>query len=139
VEISFDAKAPVADLEGSYSFLNELQKVLQGNRSPMCQSIGTIDRISSIGKEYDPGPSGVYIGERPFVSDFSNGYSDQEGYFLLNTKFTYKWKSLKAYVDINNLTNEEYSENGVEGGFPLEKAYYPSPKRNFLIGMSLEF
>jgi outer membrane receptor protein involved in Fe transport len=88
--------------------------------------------------------TGVYVGERPFVSDFNNDFSDQKGYFLLNTKLTYKWKSLTAFVDISNLLNKEYSEYGVASykGFPGvidEKAYYPSPKRNILAGMSIEF
>jgi outer membrane receptor protein involved in Fe transport len=44
-----------------------------------------------------------------------------------------------AFLDINNLTNREYSEFGVLGGFPVEKAFYPSPKRNFLVGLSIDF
>jgi outer membrane receptor protein involved in Fe transport len=79
----------------------------------------------------------VYIGERPFISDFSNDFSNQQGYLVLNAKFTYQWKSLKAFLDINNLTNKEYAEYGVIGGYPLEKSYYPSPKRNFLVGISM--
>ncbi len=143
VEISFDAKATGwLTLKGGYSFLNAkiTEGVFKGKQVPnVPKHKATIEVISSIGKDMTLALTGVYTGERPFVSDFSNDYSNQKGYFLLNTKFTYKWKSLKAYVDINNLTNKEYSEYGVIGGFPLEKAFYPSPKRNFLIGMSLEF
>ena len=84
--------------------------------------------------------NGTYIGERPFISDFANDFSNQQSYLLLNAKIKYHWKSLTAFVDINNITNKEYSEFGVIGGFPvLEKAFYPSPKRNFLAGLSVEF
>lgn len=143
VEVSFDAKATRwLTLKGGYSFLNA--KITEGQfRGKQVPNVpkhkATMAVVSSIGEDMTLGLSGVYIGERPFVSDFNNDYSDQKSYFLLNARFTYKWKSLKAFVDVNNLTNKEYSEYGVIGGFPLEKAFYPSPKRNILIGMSLEF
>jgi iron complex outermembrane receptor protein len=82
--------------------------------------------------------NGVYIGERPFVSDFSNTFGNQKSYIVLNSKARYQWKSLTAFLDINNLTDNEYSEYGVLGTFPAEKAYYPSPGRNILIGISAE-
>jgi iron complex outermembrane receptor protein len=143
VEISFDAKATGwLTLKGGYSFVEAKIKEgeFRGSQFPnVPKHKATMTAVSSIGENMTLALTGVYVGERPFVSDFNNDLSDQKGYFLLNTKFTYKWKSLKAYVDINNLTNKEYSEYGVEGGFPLEKAYYPSPKRNILAGVSLEF
>jgi len=143
VELSFGAKATGwLTLKGGYSFVEAkiTEGQFKGSQFPnVPKHKATMSAISSIGKNITLALTGVYLGERPFVSDFNNNLSDQKGYFLLNTKFAYKWKSLKAYVDINNLTNKEYSEYGVEGGFPLEKAYYPSPKRNILAGMSLEF
>jgi hypothetical protein len=45
---------------------------------------------------------------------------------------------MSAFIDINNLLNEDYSEYGVLGGFPTEQAYYPSPRTHFMIGISLE-
>ena len=83
--------------------------------------------------------NGSYVGERPFISDFSNNYSDQESYFILNSRMQYRIKYLKLFLAINNILDEEYSEYGVLGGFPLEKSYYPSPERNFLAGLSFDF
>jgi iron complex outermembrane receptor protein len=83
--------------------------------------------------------SSSYIGERPFISDFNGDFGDQESYMVVNGKIKYRWHNFTAYVDANNLFNEEYSEYGVLGGFPLEKAFYPSPERNFLVGMSVGF
>jgi len=80
--------------------------------------------------------TGVYIGERPFINDFSNDFGKQDAYFLLNAKFISRWKSLKAFLGVNNLTDKQYSEYGVVGGTPLERAFYPSPGRNFLAGIS---
>jgi len=145
VEISFDLKANGwLTLRGGYAFLDAkiTEGEFEGSQVPnVPKHKATMAAISSIGKDMTLALTGVYVGERPFVSDFKNEFSDQKSYFLLNTKFTYKWKSLTAYVDINNLTNTEYSEYGVLGGFPdaVEKAFFPSPKRNILIGMSVEF
>ena len=83
--------------------------------------------------------SGIYIGERPFISDFTDDFGDQRDYLIINGKIKYTWKNLTAFLDVNNLFDKEYSEYGVLGGFPLEKAFYPSPERNFLFGISAEF
>jgi outer membrane receptor protein involved in Fe transport len=82
--------------------------------------------------------NGIYVGGRPFVSDFANVFSNQSSFFVLNGKMMYQWKALTAFLDINNITNREYAEYGVIGGFPNEKAFYPSPERNFLLGLSME-
>jgi len=37
------------------------------------------------------------------------------------------------------LTDAEYSEYGVLGGFPVEEALYPSPEFNFLVGLAVDF
>ncbi len=82
--------------------------------------------------------TGIYVGERPFDSDFANQFDDQDDYFLLNAKILYKWKNFTPFVNLNNITNEEYSEYGVLGGFPTEEAFYPSPKFNFMVGITAE-
>ncbi|MBI4698807.1 MAG: TonB-dependent receptor [Nitrospirae bacterium] len=82
---------------------------------------------------------GIFVGKRPFISDFANDFNKQSGYLIVNSKIKYEWKGLTAFLDINNLTDKEYSEYGVLGGFPVEKAFYPSPKRNFMAGLSFAF
>ena len=44
-----------------------------------------------------------------------------------------------AYFDVNNLLDEEYASFGVLSGFPVEPAFYPSPERNFLVGVRLGY
>jgi outer membrane receptor protein involved in Fe transport len=129
-------------VKGSYTLLStEIKEgMFEGKDVPNApRHKATMDVIYNITKEAAAALNGIYIGERPFISDFSNNFGDQEGYVILNARFTYQWKSLKAFVDINNLTNKEYSNYGVIGGVPLEKAFYPSPKRNFLAGLSMNF
>jgi len=141
VEVSFSANATSRlTVRGSYTFMNAKIRggIFEGRKVPNVPAHkATVDVLYRVTKEAAAILNGVYIGKRPFISDFANDFSDQKGYLILNAKFTYQWKSLKAFLDINNLTNKEYSEYGVIGGFPLEKAYYPSPKRNFLVGFSI--
>lgn len=84
--------------------------------------------------------SGIYVGERPFINDFSNSFDDLNGYFIVNAKLKYQWKALTAYVDVNNATNRKYSEFGALATFPVtERAYYPSPTANFIAGLAANF
>ena len=87
--------------------------------------------------------NGTHIGDRYFVSDFSNVYDKLEAYTVYNMKFAQDTGLFSAYIDINNLTNAEYSEYGVLGynpdTFGIEKAYFSSPGRNYLFGVSARF
>ena len=82
-------------------------------------------------------PSANLVGSRYFISDWANQADKLGGYYSINAKLSYTWKGLKAFVGVNNLTNQKYAEFGVfEGG---EKYFYPSPKRNFIGGVSYIF
>ncbi len=85
------------------------------------------------------GINGNYIGSRFFESDFDNSFTKQLSHFVLNAKIKYSWGDNSVYVDINNITDEEYFEYGVLGGFPVEQAFYPSPDMNFKVGLNLAF
>lgn len=142
VEVLFSVKAARwLALKGGYTYLNAAIKdgTFKGKDIPnVPKHKAVLEVISSLGKGFTFILNGAYIGERPFISDFSNDFSNQKSYLVLNSKIIYQWKSLKAFLDINNLTNREYSEYGVIGGSPIEKAFYPSPKRNFFAGLSVE-
>ncbi len=96
---------------------------------------------ANVGYNFDFGFSVMliaqYVGERWFISDFGNAFGQQEDYLLLNAKLAYQWQRLKFFVDLNNITDEAYSAYGVLGGFPTERAYYPSPKFNATAGVSI--
>ena len=143
IEITCDAQAAKwLSLRGTYTYLEAIIKEgdFSGKDVPnVPRHKASIEAVTHWGPGFTAALNGVYIGVRPFVSDFANDFSNQHGYVVFNAKFAYKWKSLKAFLDINNITDKEYSEYGVIGGFPQEKAFYPSPKRNFLVGLSLDF
>ncbi len=140
VEISLEARPMNAlAVRGSYTYMNA--KIREGSFSgsdvPNApRHKATVDVAYNVTEHVSAILNGVYVGERRFISDFTNEFGKQEAYFVLNAKFIYRWKSFKAFLDLNNLTDKKYSEFGVIGGFPLERAFYPSPGRNFLAGIS---
>jgi len=99
----------------------------------------SFEAVSLPGKGFTFVLNGVYVGKRPFVSDLRNAFDDQKNYVVLNGKIRYQWKSLTAFLDIYNLTDKAYYEYGSVSSFPAEKAFYPSPKRNFLAGVKVDF
>ncbi|MGB2687536.1 MAG: hypothetical protein WBC36_00980, partial [Desulfobacterales bacterium] len=96
--------------------------------------------LFTLGKGFSLTVDGVYVGERPFISDFSNDFENQEDYLIVNTKLKYLWKKMTVFLNINNITDKEYSEYGGISTFPItEPGYFPSPKINFLAGISADF
>jgi iron complex outermembrane recepter protein len=96
--------------------------------------------LFTLGKGFTLAVDGNYVGERPFISDFSNSFENQEAYLVVNTKLKYQWKNYTAFLNINNITDEEYSEYGALSTVPItQTAFYPSPKINFLAGVSADF
>ena len=85
------------------------------------------------------GLNGTYVGQRYFESDFPNSFDKQDDYTVFNTRLDYTAKKYTIYLIVNNIFNEEYSQYGVLGGYPLEQAYYPSPKTNFLVGITIRY
>ncbi len=131
-------------LSGSFTYTDA--KIIGGNydgsKFPnVPRHKATVNTLFSLGHGFSLNVNGFWVGERPFVSDFANAFDDQDDYFVLNTKLKYHWKNLTTFLNINNLTNEEYSEYGVLSTFssPWEEAFYPSPKINFLFGVSADF
>jgi iron complex outermembrane receptor protein len=78
------------------------------------------------------------IGSRYFISDWANQVGRLGGYYSLDAKLSYTWKGLKAFVGVNNLTNQKYAEYGVLDFFGRPN-YYPSPERNFFGGVSYTY
>ena len=143
IEISFFVK-PIEwlTLRAGYTYLDaEIKEgTFKGKEVPnVPKHKASVDVVTFLGRGFTFALNGVYVGERPFISDFSNDFGDQESYLVLNSKINYHWKYLNAFLNINNLTNTKYSEFGVIGGFPIEKAFYPSPSINFLAGVTIDF
>lgn len=85
--------------------------------------------------------NGKFIGSRYFTSDFNNEFSEQKSYFVLNSQLKYVLDVYTFFVNLNNITNQDYSY-GVIGynwsSFANEKAYYPANKFNMLAGVKMD-
>jgi iron complex outermembrane receptor protein len=129
-------------VSGSYTYFDaEIQDgMFKGNEVP-----NVPDHMAALGTVLSPvqgltiALNSNYVGGRPFISDYANDFNDQEDYIVVNGKIQYTWKKITAFLDVNNILDEEYSEYGVLGTFPLERAFYPSPDRNVLAGLTVEF
>lgn len=74
-----------------------------------------------------------YVGSSRVISDQANNFDKLDSYYTIDAKLAYKYKMLKAFIGVNNLTDRKYSEYGVMGNF------YPAPERNFFAGIQFEF
>jgi iron complex outermembrane receptor protein len=79
-----------------------------------------------------------FLGSRYFMSDWANKVDKLDGYYSIDAKLSYNWKGLKAFVGVNNLTNQKFSEFGVVNATGAQ-FFYPSPERNFIGGISYTF
>jgi iron complex outermembrane receptor protein len=83
--------------------------------------------------------NGVYVGSRYLESDFENKFPKQDDYVVVNAKLKYNWNKITAFLDVNNLFDEEYAAYGVVATFPEEPAFFPSPEINFLFGIRYDY
>jgi iron complex outermembrane receptor protein len=143
VELSVTKAFDKIELNGTYSYTDaEIRGgAFDGNDFP-----GVPEHQASITTVFYPiknlslALNGVYVGKQPFISDFENNFDDQDDYVVANAKIRYKWGKISTYLDVNNIFDQEYEEYGVLSLFssPVERAYYPSPKINFLLGFAME-
>ncbi len=142
VEIAVGKTIKNVTLRGSYTYTDAeiTSGQFSGNDVPSVpEHKATFDAVFYPIEGFTIALNGIYIGERFFESDFANAFPKQDDYIVLNAKFKYNWKKFTGFVDINNILDEEYSEYGVLGGFPVEPAFYPSPEINILVGISAVF
>jgi len=75
-----------------------------------------------------------WVGKKYLDNDVLNDFDKMESYIVVNAKLSYTYKSLTAYIGVNNIFDEEYSEYGIVG-FSGIKNFYPAPERNFYGGL----
>lgn len=141
VEISAAKSFERVTINGSYTFTDaEIRGgQFEGNDIPsVSEHKFTVGGNVLLGRGFSLTINGYYIGERPFESDFSGAVDDQDDYFILNAKLSYERDHLQAFVGVNNITDDEYSEfGGVD--FLGEKGFFPSPEINVLAGVSIAY
>jgi iron complex outermembrane receptor protein len=141
-ELTLSKSFEKLNLQGSYSYTDaEIRNgFYSGKEIPnVAKHKANVNAEFVLPMNFTLALNSIYVGERPFDGDLNNEFSDQEAFILLNAKLKYQWKNYTPFLNLNNITNEKYSEYGVLGGFPAEEAFYPSPRFNFMVGVSAEF
>jgi iron complex outermembrane receptor protein len=69
--------------------------------------------------------------------DNLNALDKVNGYGLLNASIAYATKTYDVSLRINNLLDKEYSEFITDNGF--QRAFQPSPERNFMVTAGMKF
>lgn len=78
-----------------------------------------------------------YVGSSFLISDQANQFEKLEHYHTIDARLSYEWRQLKAFIAVNNLTDEGYSEYAVIGA--TGRNLYPAPERNWLAGLEIAF
>lgn len=80
-----------------------------------------------------------YVGASYLISDQANRFEELDSYYTVDVRLSYTWKRINAFVGVNNVTDREYSEYGVIGGFTPSPFFYPAPERNWVAGLEFAF
>jgi iron complex outermembrane receptor protein len=78
-----------------------------------------------------------YVGSSYAISDQANLFDKLEDYYTVNVRLSYEWKQLEAFVGVNNVTDQEYSEYAVIGASGLN--FHPAPEINWAGGLRVVF
>ncbi len=128
-------------LWGNYSYVRPLLRAepFSGNDIPgVSRHKGTFGTDIQIWNGISFTGKANFVGPQFFISDWENKVEKLDGYYTIDAKLSYAWKGLKAFVGVNNLTNQKYSEFGVVNGAGNE-FLYAAPERNFIGGVSYTF
>jgi iron complex outermembrane receptor protein len=143
IEIGTKVKPfPWLSLWGNYSYIRPILRgePVSGNDIP-----GVPRHKGSLGVDIDFGKGFLFntktniVGSRHLISDWRNQLGRLDGHYTLDGKLSYSWKGLKAFVGVNNVTNQKYAEWAVTNATGTNQLFYPSPERNFFGGISYTF
>ena len=112
-----------------------------GNRLPLtAEHEGGLGGCLHITRHLESYIDWQYVGPQPLGSDWANSESKLDQYFLTNIGFRYRFSPNRTwhfFAGINNLFDENYASLAYKG-FGSD-AYYPSPGRNYKIGLAGNF
>ncbi len=142
LEVAASSQVGIAQVGGTLTFAKtdvdggrydgERMPGVPGRRATIHAHVPVTNRLSL-------GLEGLFVGQRRFEGDFGGRFAEQDAYFLLNAKLAYRQGRTRLFIDLKNLFDEEYSEYGVLGGFPAQRAFYPSPGIHALAGVEVRF
>ncbi len=93
----------------------------------------------SIWKGFQLNSRAIFVSSTYLISDFANRVDKLDKYYTVDAKLSYLWKGLKAFIGVNNIFNQKYSEWAVTNAAGTTQLFYPSPERNYFAGISFKF
>jgi iron complex outermembrane receptor protein len=143
IEIGVKIKLfPWVSVWGNYGYIRPILREVpfSGNDIPgVARHKGTLGGDFDFGKGFLLNTRLNIVGPHYFISDWANQVDRLDEYYTADAKFSYSWKGLKAFIGVNNLFNQKYSEWGVTNATGTTQLFYPSPVRNYFGGISYTF
>lgn len=139
VRFGLNRKNTVFDVAYTYTDSEIDEEPWKDNTAPLV-SKHTVK--TNVGYKFDNG-LGMYYFYR-YYSDFyqGNDYANTggkvDGYGISDAKLSYNYKNIEAYVKINNIFDETYSDYVIYSDFS-GSSYYPAAERNYLAGVKITF
>jgi iron complex outermembrane receptor protein len=132
---------PGLRLDLGYTYLEAVfdGDVLDGNRIPMVPANKFDAAISWAVDALTLTFSSQYIGSRYMTSDVTNSFPKMGGFTVYDLSAVYTWKGFKAIGSIRNIFDKQYSEYGVVVNGTATRYFYPSPERNYLLGVQYTY
>ncbi|OPX95580.1 MAG: catecholate siderophore receptor CirA [Syntrophorhabdus sp. PtaB.Bin047] len=112
---------------------------LDGNRVPMVPKNKLSAAVSWAIKDLTVTFSSLYTGDRYMTSDVRNLYSAMGGFTVYDLTAVYTLKGLKLTGGVRNLFDKQYSEYAVVNNTTGARNYYPSPERNYILGVQYNY
>lgn len=80
-----------------------------------------------------------FVGARFAINDVQNSMSMTKPYDVVDAKLTYKKKNYEIYAAVNNVFDEEYFSYVAKSAFSSDMSFFPSPQRNYTLGVDIKF
>jgi iron complex outermembrane recepter protein len=88
--------------------------------------------------DWDFSIASIYNGDRYAISDQANAQEKLAGYTTYDASIGYRFKKLRALLNVRNLTAKRYAEYGVFSFFRNDVGLYASPGRQFFVRLEYE-
>ncbi|MHB8111557.1 MAG: TonB-dependent receptor [Syntrophorhabdaceae bacterium] len=108
---------------------------LSGNRIPMVPQNKLNGSVSWAINDLTLTFSSLYMGDRYLTSDVRNVYPALGGFTVYDFMAAYTWKGFKITGAVKNIFDKQYSDYGVVVNTTSMRYFYPSPERNYLLGV----
>lgn len=148
IEVSLDSSVlPRTMIYATYTYTDtEIEKgPFKGSEMPITpRHMGSISAMTDLGGGVSLWNQARFVGKRYLANDLANAMDKLPAYNVWDMNLSYAYKgrfgTFSAYCGINNLLDEEYTENGGIGGFPFGSrvGIYPSPERHYVGGVNIK-